>query len=938
MNGTQEDEHPAIADFVAMGAEKRAQFLRSLPHPSEALCTWADELDRLSTQDVAAALSASVILLEAAQTLGFARSLARVRRARVLALAYSGAFDEAFALAVAARKDAVTAGERVEAARALLAQMQPLLVTGKPQEALAAGTQARDELQSCGENVLAARVEINLANIHKALHDPRAALGALDSAASVLSTHPDMAAHIANARGEALFLLDRFADARSAFAQALDFFSPAGGMAAAVVEGNLADVAARQGQYQEALERFAKARERLGSAPSAHAARMVAEEGEVFEMLGLPAVASTKYAEGMGQYDRLGMAYEALRTAIGNARVLDAAGDSEASAAAFAQAADRAGKLGNRAEESWALLQRASTLAKAGRVGEAQQSLASVNHASLVGPLDHAMLHFHSAVVAERAGILATALTEAESTLNFAAEAGIPPVQADALALKAMLLRRSNRHHDAAREARRAVGIIEQMRGSLQAERARAGLLSRRLGAYEELVAALLADGSSASVAEAFAVAEQARSRALLDRMRQALGGSQTSTAGPATEEMRQLRQRLDALYARVASDSQSGIRQGLPEAVRTEIAEVEGRISLLESSEIAQGRRTLTNVAPSNADSVSSTLSGDSAMLSYYRTKGRWMAFVTTKNSTHAVPLECDDTILCEAIGRLGFQLRRGLSQSGAIRPRLVHDAIACLDRISSMIWAPVARHLDGISKVVVVPHGPLHTLPFHALVTGGKFVVYSHEITYAPSASIWNELKSRETKEFAPGQTRVVGVADPAAPCIEQEARTVAQLVGDLSPLMGIDATVARVRACLETATSMHIACHGFFLPEAPSSSGLKLTDGWLTARDISELRCTPATVVLSGCETAVTSVREGDELLGLATAFLGNTTNQLLATLWPVHDGTTADAMASLYAISDSGRRASPASAARKLSLDLAERTPHPAHWAPFALIGA
>jgi tetratricopeptide (TPR) repeat protein len=937
MTGTHEDERPAIAGFVALNPQARLESLRARGVPAASLCDYADACDRLMMTDVSAAVAASEALVATAAQLADPHALARTRRSRAAALAASGAFAESLSLAQVARADALRDGAKIEAARCLTVQMQPLLVTGRAPEALAAGSAARDELNALGERTLAARVEINLGNIHKALGNPTAALSALDAAASQLGSQPDLAAHVENARGESLFLLDRFVEARDAFQKALTHFTVSGGMAAAVVEGNLADLASRQGQYQEALERFAHARQLLGDAPSAHAARMLVEEGEVFEMLGIPEIASARYTTGQQLFEKLSMAYEALRALVGHGRVLESSGEPEAGAARFADAAIRAQTLGNETERSHALLQRASTLARIGRLGEARESLASVATASLVAPFDRTMAHFHTAVVAERSGALASALSEVDSALEHAAVAGIPPMQADALALRATLLRRSRRPRDAAHDARRAVTIIERMRGSLQAERTRAGLLGRRMLAYEELVASLLDDGSPEATAEAFSVAEQAKSRALLDRMRQALGDATTPISGRRGEELSALIARLDALYSRAATDAKKGTRHGLPEAIRAEIASVDEQIGAIEAEAAGSATGAARLVAPV-ADGRRPQLPTGTAMLAYYRTNGQWMAFVTTRDSTTAVRLGCDDATLCDAIGRLGFQLRRGLRESCALRPKLISDATTALARVADLVWTPLAPHIAGIERVIVVPHGPLHTLPFHALITNGRFVAHAHTISYAPSANVWANLVARSSAQSAPMNTRVVGVPDPAAPAIEGEALRVAEFVGDHTPLIGEQATVARVKQLLVEADRIHLACHGFFLPEAPRASGLKLADGWLTARDIAALPRTPSVVVLSGCETAATAIRGGDELLGLSGAFLGNSTNQLLATLWPVQDGHAAEAMACFYGLSTAATSVHAASAYRHLTLDLMERTPHPAHWAPFALIGA
>ncbi len=938
-----------LEQLVGLSDKARLAAVNAMAHPAEELCRFGEATEKLAHTDVAAAVAASAALEATAKSLGNPKALARVRRARILALCSSGAFEDALALSQVSRVDAVAAGESIEAARALIAQMQPLLVRGRAEEALAAGSTARDELLALDEPILAARVEINLGNINRAIGQPERALACLDSAASVLATQPDLAANIANARGESLLLLDRFGEARQAFTSALAQYAPQGGLHAAITEGNIADVAARQGLYQESLERFAHARAQLGDAPSGHAARMLVEEGEVFEMLGVADVSGERFAKGLAEFDRLGMAYEALRASLGQARALAFAGEAATSATCFGAAADRAQSLGNEAERSRALLQQASALARDGRVGEARKTLGRVAAGSLNAPLDRVMVHFHASVVAEREGVLATAMSEIDCALEHAAVAQVAPVQAEALTQRAYLLRRTARPMDAIRDARRAVSLVEHMRGTLRAERTRSGLLGRRLGAYEELVASLIADGSPDSLNEAFRVAEQAKSRALLDRMRQAIDEPRQSGNGPRSEELRSLRAKLDSVYSRIAGEAGGGLRFGLADSSREEIAVLEAKISAIEAEDLRGGWQSHRSMSQGDVASVAADLPYRTAMVAYYRARGHWMAFVLSAGEAQAVQLGCDDHSLAEAVERVGFQLRQGLvkgtTQSAQRRARLLENAAGALSHLSELIWSPVAHLLSDFRDIVVVPHGILHTVPFHALVqhaTNGKirYVAEDHAIAYAPSAGVWASLTARHRESAGVDQlsvTRVIGVPDETAPCIGDEAKSVASIVGDPHPLIGAEATVATVKKVLAESQTTHLACHGFFLPEAPRASGLKLADGWLTARDIAELPCTPATVVLSGCETAASRVRDGDELLGLAGAFLGNSTTQLVATLWPIHDGTAAEAMTSFHRRRAEPTRKNASGVLRDLSLELLDRHPHPAHWAPFVTIG-
>ena len=78
---------------------------------------------------------------------------------------------------------------------------------------------------------------------------------------------------------------------------------------------------------------------------------------------------------------------------------------------------------------------------------------------------------------------------------------------------------------------------------------------------------------------------------------------------------------------------------------------------------------------------------------------------------------------------------------------------------------------------------------------------------------------------------------------------------------------------------------SCHAQFRTDNPIFSALHLADGVLTAEAIESLRLPGATVVLSGCETALHDSANTDEMFGLTRAFLVAGAARVMATLWPV-----------------------------------------------------
>jgi CHAT domain-containing protein len=147
--------------------------------------------------------------------------------------------------------------------------------------------------------------------------------------------------------------------------------------------------------------------------------------------------------------------------------------------------------------------------------------------------------------------------------------------------------------------------------------------------------------------------------------------------------------------------------------------------------------------------------------------------------------------------------------------------------------------------------------------------------------------------------------------------------------------EATRARFQASARDASVIHVATHGIFRGDDPAFSALKLADGWLSLHDIYGLELDAELVCLSACQTGRHGVTAGDELVGLSRGFFYAGASALLASLWPVPDGSTADLMTAFYRALRDGD--APEEALRTAMRAAREDHPHPYHWAPFVLIG-
>lgn len=167
------------------------------------------------------------------------------------------------------------------------------------------------------------------------------------------------------------------------------------------------------------------------------------------------------------------------------------------------------------------------------------------------------------------------------------------------------------------------------------------------------------------------------------------------------------------------------------------------------------------------------------------------------------------------------------------------------------------------------------------------------------------------------------------------EGEASLVANLFETEAKLDG-DAT----SQFLKTADKdvIHLSCHAYFNPEEPLNSGLLLSDGMSTVKDIFGMNIKTNLLVLSACQTGLNEQKPGDELVGLTRAFLYSGTRSIMVSLWRVSAVSTLKLMESFYK-KIKNEKMSNAEALQRAQIEMMQdaRYAHPYYWAPFILIG-
>jgi CHAT domain-containing protein len=277
----------------------------------------------------------------------------------------------------------------------------------------------------------------------------------------------------------------------------------------------------------------------------------------------------------------------------------------------------------------------------------------------------------------------------------------------------------------------------------------------------------------------------------------------------------------------------------------------------------------------------------GDRRLVSYFRYDDQIHAISLHRNDIRMTSLVGVDEAGAE-LSSLLFALSR--LAKGAGSPRALETAATGLDRSLDRLreWL-----LDTVTErdeqIVVVPTAVLHRLPWPALDP-------SRIVAVTPSLEAWIRASSTATS-LSPACTAAL-VAGPDLPGANQEIARVARLYPNHRRRTGRNARAEGVLADIGRADVAHVAAHGTFRHDNPSFSSLLMYDGPLTVYDFERIEAPPRAMVLSSCDTAVSKVVAGDELLGLSSALIGLGVSSLVAPVVPIADEITGDLMVSLH----------------------------------------
>jgi CHAT domain-containing protein/tetratricopeptide (TPR) repeat protein len=891
----------------------------------------------------------SLALATAAETL--ARQLGDQRlqgcatRAQANAHWASGNNAAAVALHEHARSLFAALADDAELARTLNASIQPLILLGRYDDALRSASQARDLFLTLGDHRRLAWLEINVGNILHRQDRYDEALARYERAYEEVQALGDIEATISALHNRAVTLtsLTRFPEAMAAYNAArelcLQHQMP---LAALQADYNVGWLYYLRGEYARAIDALHATLDAAHRAQDRyHAALCGLDLSEIYLELGLDEDAGELAQQSHNRFRELGMGYESAKALVNTALAYGREGTPSRAMELF----DRARALfvaeANYVWPSLIDLYQAILFVQQGRLAEGRALADAALAFFLKTPLSAkvAACHLVQARIGLRLGELDTAERSCLNAMSQLVDLEMPALSFEAhLLLGQVQAARANPvgAFNSYETARRKLDLL---RGRVRGDELKIAFARDKLELYEHLVSLCLATTDRHQLEEAFGYVEQAKSRILLEFIARLAPGfaagdeEENSTA----RQIRELRESLNWYYRTLETEQ---LRPSDRTAERVQQLQIEVRA---REKQLARLLRELPASATAPLEQPESTivaleeirdaLPDDTVLLEYFQVHDRMLLWLVSRADLKVLTLGRVSN-LRRRVRRLQFQLGKfqlGADYVSTFNTLLLASVRASLRSLHRELLEAVWPDLDG-KHVLIVPHDFLHCVPFHALCTDTEYVIDRCTVSYAPSASVY-ALTRRQRPSAATGSL-VLAVADEHAPLIEAEAREVAAVLPHSTLCLGPSATSSRLRAAGPSTEVIHIASHGYFRPDRPMFSAIRLADGHLTVHDLSRLKLPAMLVTLSGCATGQT-LSAGEEILGMCRGLFCAGARSLLLSLWHIHDASTTSFMTAFYErLLDTGDLAQ---AARDAMLRVRAQHPNPYYWAPFVVMG-
>jgi CHAT domain-containing protein len=963
-----------------MNAESAEAFLKQQARPIgwKRFAALKLEVDRLVHTDLNIAANLVERLEQLAQLTKdeISSAFAQASRARLLHL--RGQHASAYDFYESAIKTLQRLHLVKEAARLQKQQIDTLTETGRYKDALRVARSARRVLLQ-DDPVQLAQLETNVGNIYYMLDRYKKALEHYDRARTILAKRGDstMQAVIDFSRANIFTELDQPDEALALLEKSAAAYEKAGKMLnAGQARFHIAYLQFQRGNYNTALSNYYQVRDRLNALGSS---QLVAwcdlEIAEILLSLNAFEEAIESATNARQQFKALGMQYEFAKSSLTLALAEIALQRFTGAENNLQQARDVFAANKNSTFVAVVDLH----LAELGiRRGDAREAMRCAESALRVFARQKlAAKSAHSRLLMARAAYQlkdqAKALRMTKAALRNVEKHSAPTVAYQCFHLIGRIERDRDQSQAALENFHRAIEIIEQMRGTVAADEFKASFLRDKIEVYEDAIQACLDAGSAKLLEEAFRLVESSKSRALADLLARYLHDTTDSNSllkpaeTEAHEKLLKLIEDLNWYSAQTRrEDEKGGQRKAkLVERYDREIEKCERQIAQLfaRMESLGSAFAEIQRMQAIGSTDLREILEDGENVVEYFSTGDEVSAFIASPNEIKLVRSIVSKGEIERLMSTLRFQLEKfnyGAQFADEHFEQLHHAINQHLIEIHRKVFAVLEPQLH-CKKLIIIPHGALHYVPFQALLDRRGYLIERFEISYAPSATVLRLCRMRSKQanasgnhksgkaqvnqavalsgatqaKFNTGRVVALGIAGKETPHIEAEIQTLSHIFPDTIALLGKEATRSNLLKLAPGARFLHLASHSYFRRDNPMFSFLQLVDSPLNFYSLLDLQLQAEMVTLSACHTGMNMVFPGDELHGLMRGFLYAGAPSLVASLWAANDISTAEFMGEMYSRISLGE--TKRQAIRAAQLAIKDAYGHPYYWAPFVLMG-
>lgn len=524
-----------------------------------------------------------------------------------------------------------------------------------------------------------------------------------------------------------------------------------------------------------------------------------------------------------------------------------------------------------------------------------------------------------------------------------------------------------------------SVDVLDQVRAQVFLPEQKTMFLEDRLDVYEDLIRLLI---NSQNIADAFDYAQKSKARAFLDLLSEAHIDPQQNLSNENYEEKKHLQAEMMNLNQSIKEEyeneklNQSAIGQLQKERNRLDDQYLNLMVKIRQENPRYAG---LQYPEPLKLADAQKLIDKDSVLMEYFVGKKESFCFVITADDSKAFSLPNEKNLneqirlITEAIQKPDpiWETTSGMYRQYATTARLLYKKLL----------EPAGVSLKK-KRLIIAPDGMLGYLPFESLLTSGgdfkqidfsklSYVGSNYEIQYVPSISVLAAIEQNRSTNVEDHRKAFIAFADPLShpgvpknisqlnrsvrdgsepleelPYAKTEVEEISKLYpkGSTTLLIGKDATEENAKQLdLQDYRIVHFASHGLIDEEHPQFSSLILNsggkeDGYLTMREVFDLKLNADLVVLSACKSGLGQRIRGEGVTGLSRSFFGAGASSVLVSLWNVYDRSTSDFMSSFYDQMEASKlnKAAALKAARRKMI-ANKKYSHPYYWSPFILIG-